>query len=87
LDPEEKSVAFSADYPKTLTAHDIGLKDLLDTFYLLDHPVDVVLFAVSIASFQEISLDLSPGVAERVPEIAQLVLQEVDGDCRPIALA
>ena len=72
---------FSTDYPKTLTAHDIGLKDLLDTFYLLDHPVDIVLFAVSIASFQEISLDLSPDIAERVPDIAQLVWQEVVSDC------
>jgi hydrogenase maturation protease len=68
---------FSTDYPKTLTAHDIGLKDLLDTFYLLDHPVDVVLFAVSIASPQELSLDLSPGIADQVPDIAQLVLQEM----------
>ena len=68
---------FSTDYPKTLTAHDIGLKDLLDTFYLLDHPVDVVLFAVSIAALQELSIDLSPGIADQVPDIAQLVLQEV----------
>lgn len=72
---------FSTDYPRTLTAHDIGLKDLLDTFYLLDHPVEIVLFAVSIASCQEISLDLSPGVAERVPGIARLILQEIHADC------
>jgi len=75
---------FSTDYPRTLTAHDIGLKDLLDTFYLLDHPVEFVLFAVSIASLQEISLDLSPGVAERVPEIAQLVLNEVMSERLPV---
>ena len=25
---------FSADYPPTLTAHDIGVKDLLDAFYM-----------------------------------------------------
>jgi len=74
---------FSTDYPRTLTAHDIGLKDLLDTFYLLGHPVDVVLFAVSIASFQEISLDLCQEIAERVPEIAQLVLRELIADCFP----
>jgi hydrogenase maturation protease len=68
---------FSADYPRTLTAHDIGLKDLLDTFYLLGHPVDVVLFAISIASAQEIGLDLCPEIVKRVPEIAQLVLHEL----------
>ena len=72
---------FSSDYPRTLTAHDIGLKDLLDTFYLLGYPVDVVLFAISIASLQEIGLDLCPEIAERVPEIAQLVLHELMSDC------
>jgi hydrogenase maturation protease len=68
---------FSKDYPRTLTAHDIGLKDLLDTFYLLDHPVDVVLFAISIAALQEIGTELSPEIESRVPEFAQLVLREL----------
>jgi len=69
---------FTTDYPRTLTAHDIGLKDLLDTFYLLDHPLDVVLFAISIASLQEIGMELSPEIEARVPEFAQLVLREVE---------
>ena len=68
---------FSTDYPRTLTAHDIGLKDLLDTFYLLDHPLDVVLFAISIASLQPIGLELSPEIEARVPEYAQLALAEI----------
>jgi len=68
---------FSTDYPRTLTAHDIGLKDLLDTFYLLQGPMDVVLFAVSIASLQEIGMELSPEVAARVPEIGEMVLREL----------
>ena len=68
---------FSTDYPRTLTAHDIGLKDLLDTFYLLQGPMDVVLFAVSIASLQEIGMELSPEIEARVPEIGELVLGEL----------
>ena len=68
---------FSTDYPRTLTAHDIGLKDLLDTFYLLDHPVDVVLFAISIGSLQEIGMELSGEIESRVPEYARLVLREL----------
>jgi len=68
---------FSTEYPRTLTAHDIGLKDLLDTFYLLEGPVDVVLFAVSIASLQEIGMELSPEIEARVPEIGELVLGEL----------
>ena len=68
---------FSTEYPRTLTAHDIGLKDLLDTFYLLEGPVDVVLFVVSIASLQEIGMDLSPEIEARVPAIGELVLREL----------
>ena len=67
---------YSSDYPRTLAAHDIGLKDLLDAFYLLGHQVDVVLFAVSIAPLQEMGVDLSPALAARVPEIAELVWKE-----------
>jgi hydrogenase maturation protease len=68
---------FSTEYPRTLTAHDIGLKDLLDTFYLLEGPVDVVLFAASIGSLQDIGMELSPEIEARVPEIGEMVLREL----------
>ena len=68
---------FSSDYPRTITAHDIGLKDLLDAFYLLGETPDVVLFAVSIPPLQQLGLELSPEIAARVPEIAELVRREI----------
>jgi len=68
---------FSTDYPRTLAAHDIGLKDLLDAFYLLGHKVDVVLFAVSIAPLQELELDMSPELVAQVPKIAAMVKDEI----------
>jgi hydrogenase maturation protease len=67
---------FSKDYPRTLTAHDIGLKDLLDAFYLLGNPPEVILFAVSIASLQEVGTELSPEIAAVVPEVARRVVEE-----------
>ncbi len=72
---------FSSDYPRTITAHDIGLKDLLDAFYLLGETPDVVLFAVSIRPLQQLGLGLSPEVAVRVSEIADLVRQEISNSC------
>jgi len=68
---------FSKDYPRTLTAHDIGLKDLLDTFYLLGGAPDVTLFAVSIAPLREMTTELSPELAPAVPQIARMVLKEL----------
>lgn len=69
---------YSKDYPRTLTAHDIGLKDLLDTFYLLGAiQPDVTLFAVSIPPLQDMTMELSPELSPVVPEVARMVLEEV----------
>lgn len=67
---------FSKEYPRTLTAHDIGLKDLLDAFYLLGQPADVTLFAVSIDPLQDLSVELSPEVSAMVPDLARTILAE-----------
>lgn len=68
---------FSSEYPPSLAAHDIGLRDLLDSFYLTGDAPDVVLFAVSIALPQDMTTDLSPAVAAAVPEVARQVLAEL----------
>ena len=69
---------FSKDYPRTLTAHDIGLKDLLDTFYLTGSALpDVTLFAVSIPPLQAMKMELSPALADALPLVARMVLDEV----------
>jgi hydrogenase maturation protease len=70
---------FSRDYPKTLTAHDIGLKDLLDAFYLTgDRIPDVTLFAVSIPPLQDMHIGLSEKVNNAVPRIVDLVRNEAE---------
>ena len=68
---------FSSDYPTTLTAHDIGLKDLLDAAYLTGGRLNVILFAVSIDPPQGVGTELSPAIAERIPHIARLVMDEL----------
>lgn len=70
---------FSKDYPRTLTAHDIGLKDLIDAFYLMGDTPDVTLFAVSIEDLQDLRMELSPELKAVVPQVAKMVLDEVGG--------
>ncbi|HWQ36219.1 MAG TPA: hydrogenase maturation protease [Blastocatellia bacterium] len=70
---------FSGDYPRTLTAHDIGLKDLLDAFYLLGHQPQVVLYAISIPPLPQMEMELSPETAAVVPQVAQMILAEASG--------
>jgi hydrogenase maturation protease len=67
---------YSKDYPRTLTAHDIGLKDLIDTFYLLGDSPEVTLFAVSIPPLQDMTTELSSELTPVVPQVAQMVFDE-----------
>ena len=65
---------FSSDFPPSLTAHDIGLRDLLDSFYLLGHTTpDVLLITVAIALPQDMTTDLGPEVAGAVDRAAAMV--------------
>ena len=75
---------FSKDYPRTLMAHDIGLKDLLDAFYLLGDEPDVTLFVVSIPPLQDLRTELSPAIKRVVPELSNMILEEVS-TCRESA--
>ncbi len=65
---------FSSDYPVTLTAHDIGLKDLIDALYLLDREPHITLFTVTIDDLTQTSISLSPAVQSAVdPTITRIM--------------
>jgi hydrogenase maturation protease len=68
---------FSRDYPPTLTAHDIGVKDLLDAFYMQGGSRDVVLYAISIDPHQSISMELSETCKKAVDEAVVRILAEL----------
>lgn len=69
---------FVRDYPPTLTAHDIGVKDLLDAFYMQNGHREVVLYAISIDPRQPISMDLSQA-CERARDFAvSCILDEIN---------
>jgi len=68
---------FSRDYPPTLTAHDIGVKDLLDVFYIQGGGPDVTLYAITIDPKQPISLELSPAIAKAAEVAVSEILTEL----------
>lgn len=73
---------FSRDYPPTLTAHDIGVKDLLDAFYMQSGAREVVLYAISIDPKQPISMDLSPECAKARDEAMRQICEELNGSLK-----
>jgi hydrogenase maturation protease len=68
---------FSRDYPPTLTAHDVGVKDLLDVFYMQGGGPDVVLYAIAIDPRQPITMELSAGAAKAAKEAVERILTEL----------
>jgi hydrogenase maturation protease len=72
------SPRYSADYPNSLTAHDIGLKDMIDAVYLLGKIPHIRLFAISIIPPTVPSLELTPEIEKLIPIIADMVLKEAN---------
>ncbi len=68
---------FSSEYPPTLTAHDVGVKDLLDIFYILGGDCEVVLFAITIDPHQSITLNMSPRVVKAASEALEMIVAEL----------
>jgi hydrogenase maturation protease len=68
---------FSRDYPPTLTAHDIGVKDLLDVFYIQGGKREVVLYAITIDPQQPIRMSLSPEGTAAAAVAVQEILSEL----------
>jgi hydrogenase maturation protease len=68
---------FSRDYPPTLTAHDIGVKDLLDAFYMQGGTREVTLYAIAIDPQQPIRMSLSDECAAAAAEAERMILQDL----------
>ncbi len=73
---------FASDFPRSLSAHDIGLRDLIETAALLGELPRIDLITVSIEKIQSLGLEVSEPVSAALARIEELVrsLLEESGD-------
>ena len=64
---------FASDFPRVLSAHDLGLRDLLESALLLGPLPRMVLITVSIAAKQPLGTELSPTVRAAVGRVVDRV--------------
>jgi len=64
---------YAKDFPQTLSAHDIGLKDLVQSSALLGFLPEIYLITVSISENQDLSMELSAEVLQSMNEIEVIV--------------
>ena len=65
---------FAADFPKAMSTHEIGLKDLVESLMLLGRLPPIHLFVVTIPSIQPVSIELSDEVRACLPELRRQVI-------------
>jgi hydrogenase maturation protease len=79
---------FASDFPPSLSAHDIGLRDLVEATALQGHIPDLYLVTISIDEITPMCLTLSPPVERAVPRVIETVRAIVSavGTSAPVPL-
>lgn len=74
---------FASDYPPMLSAHEFGLKHMIDALIFLETIPEIHLVVISVEDYQEIGLEMSEQVSEAIPiaiksvkEIVEQIVQE-----------
>ncbi|MFV0531281.1 MAG: hydrogenase maturation protease [Flavobacteriales bacterium] len=71
---------FSSDFPTSLSAHDFGLKDMVEILTLFDRMPVIFLYTVSIEEIKPMNVGMSKKVEEALP----LVLEKVKNTVKEI---
>jgi hydrogenase maturation protease len=70
---------YATDFPRALTAHDIGLRDLIESAALLGPLPKIYLITVSVAELQPMETTLSEPVQASIPQVHSLVTDLIRG--------
>lgn len=66
---------FAKDFPRSLSTHELGLKDLIDSAQLLGIMPKIYLVVANILPEQAMSIELSPEINKIVPELVEKVYE------------
>jgi hydrogenase maturation protease len=64
---------FAKDFPRSLSTHDLGLKDLIESAQLLGKMPIIFLIIVNIHPKQEMSIELTENTRKTIPKIIETV--------------
>lgn len=68
---------FARDFPKAMSTHDIGLKDMVSALQLLGKMPAIHLFVVSIESLQQQGIELTPAIEKVIPSLIEKIVELV----------
>jgi hydrogenase maturation protease len=68
---------FAKDFPKAMSTHDIGLKDMVSALQLLGKSAVMHLFVISIESLQQQGIELTDEIKKVIPSLIEKIKQQV----------
>jgi hydrogenase maturation protease len=68
---------FSKDFPKAMSTHEIGLKDLVESLHLTGRVPKIYLYVVSVADIAHLHVGLSSEVESCLPLLRRQVMETV----------
>jgi hydrogenase maturation protease len=66
---------FAKDFPRAMSTHDIGLRDMVNALQLMDKMPEIYLFVVSIESIQQQGIELTAAIEKTLPDLIEKVLE------------
>jgi len=66
---------FAADFPKALSVHDVGLKDMVEALYLQDKLPEMHLITISVEGIQPMTIEMTKDVKNSIPKAIEIILQ------------
>ena len=73
---------FAADFPRSLTSHDIGLRDLVKSAELLDELPDIYLITINVRKANQVTIEISSdlkGSPRKVYDAVRRIIGELTG--------
>lgn len=66
---------FAADFPSVLSAHDVGLKDMIDALEFQGQLPKIILITVSIKEMIPMTIELTPDVKKSIPNVVKRITE------------
>ena len=73
---------YPADFPQMLSAHEFGLKQMIDALYFIEQLPEVHLITISVKNYQQVGMKLSKNVKESIPKVISEVEKIVESIIR-----
>lgn len=64
---------YATDFPPLMSAHEIGLRDMIEAMILTGKLPDIQLIVISAADISEVGMELTPVVEAAVPKVVELI--------------